>query len=182
MLDDDCTTTYRYHWFNLVSVKDVWGDVMKDYEAMRNYIADYCMSYVSDDPYCDDYCMGCPIDNTSLGGCYGKHLSNDAIEENYNKLVEANKVDVKAIMEEYEPKEPTEDLIHHPNHYTYREMECIDEMVYVFGLDAALTFCKLNAWKYRYRTSEKGGEQDMQKSDRYIGMIKELTEKYGDTN
>ena len=40
--------------------------------------------------------------------------------------------------------------INHPPHYTCREHECIEEMVYVFGAQAVIDFCKCNAWKYRY--------------------------------
>lgn len=70
------------------------------------------------------------------------------------------------------------DMINHPNHYTCRKHECIDEMIAVFGINDAIVFCKLNAWKYRYRAGTKGAyEEDMEKSDRYIEMMIELQKK-----
>ena len=56
------------------------------------------------------------------------------------------------------------DIINHPTHYTCRKHECIDEMIAVFGVADAIVFCKLNAWKYRYRAGAKGTyEEDMAK-------------------
>lgn len=61
-----------------------------------------------------------------------------------------------------------------PNHYKIHAMECWDEMEVVFGKEAVITFCKLNAWKYRYRASAKNGEQDLKKADVYLQKAKEL--------
>lgn len=65
-----------------------------------------------------------------------------------------------------------------PSHYK-REgaMECIDEMELIFGARATADFCKLNAWKYRYRAFEKGHEDDIKKSDWYMKKCKELMDK-----
>jgi len=70
--------------------------------------------------------------------------------------------------------QPTE-TVNHPKHYG-REgaMECIDEMFLVFGKEATMNFCLLNAWKYRYRAGAKGGEEDLKKSDWYLAKFKEL--------
>jgi len=71
--------------------------------------------------------------------------------------------------------------VNHPAHYN-REgaMECIDEMELVFGVEEAAIFCKLNAWKYRYRAGEKDdGTTDLKKSDWYLKKFRELTEKLG---
>lgn len=70
------------------------------------------------------------------------------------------------------------DMVNHPTHYTCRKHECIDEMIAVFGIADTIAFCKLNAWKYRYRAGVKGAyEEDMAKSDRYIEIMMELQEK-----
>lgn len=61
-----------------------------------------------------------------------------------------------------------------PNHYKIHAMECWDEMEVVFGKEAVITFCKLNAWKYRYRASAKNGEEDLKKADVYLQKAKEL--------
>ena len=65
--------------------------------------------------------------------------------------------------------------IDHPSHYN-REgaFECIDEMLMLFGLPETMVFCKLNAWKYRYRAADKNGEEDLKKSDWYLKKYNEL--------
>ena len=69
----------------------------------------------------------------------------------------------------------SEDIINKPKHYN-REgaMECIDEMHLIFGTEAVKHFCLCNAWKYRYRATEKNGDEDLAKSDFYIKKYKEL--------
>ena len=66
--------------------------------------------------------------------------------------------------------------VEHPKHYN-REgaIECIDEMILVFGVEATKNFCLLNAWKYRYRAADKNGAEDLAKSDFYIRKYKELS-------
>lgn len=63
------------------------------------------------------------------------------------------------------------DKVSHPTHYNIHKHECIDEMIAVFGYGAVKTFCKLNVWKYRYRTSAKGGEEDLRKADEYMDIL-----------
>lgn len=65
------------------------------------------------------------------------------------------------------------DMINKPPHYTHG-MECIDEMILIFGAEKVKSFCLCNAWKYRKRALYKNGEQDMAKSDWYINKLKEL--------
>lgn len=67
------------------------------------------------------------------------------------------------------------ETVNHPEHYN-REggMECIDEMVLVFGKEAAMNFCLLNVWKYRFRAADKNGEEDLEKSDWYMAKYAEL--------
>lgn len=82
------------------------------------------------------------------------------------------------------PKESTDtpkvtstanDIINHPAHYN-REgaMESIEEMELIFGKEAVKWFCVCNAWKYRYRSAAKNGEEDIKKSDWYLRKYKEL--------
>lgn len=69
----------------------------------------------------------------------------------------------------------SEDLINNPKHYNRKgAMECIDEMQLIFGTEAVKHFCLCNAWKYRYRATEKNGDEDLAKSDFYIKKYKEL--------
>lgn len=60
-----------------------------------------------------------------------------------------------------------------PNHYKAADHDCLDEMVVLFGREAAITFCKLNVYKYRFRASEKNGAQDIKKAEHYIQILKD---------
>lgn len=116
--------------------------------------------------YCDTTrCDECPLQNVvGLSGCYSwdaDPLRDADIERNYAILFP-----------------DAGDSLDHPEHYN-REgaMECIEEMLLIFGPEETMTFCKLNAWKYRYRAADKGGMDDLQKSDRYLAKYKELKER-----
>ena len=65
--------------------------------------------------------------------------------------------------------------VNHPDHYN-RGMECIDEMIAVFGIEAVKNFCICNVWKYRYRASDKNGQEDLDKADWYMKKYVELSE------
>lgn len=87
--------------------------------------------------------------------------------------------------DQWAPKEP--EAVDHPAHYNRAgSMECIEEMVQVFGYKQTMDFCLLNVWKYRYRAADKGGVEDMKKSDWYMRMYVELDKRmrrgdmYGD--
>lgn len=68
-----------------------------------------------------------------------------------------------------EGKTVTEDMVNHPAHYLKGEMETIDEMVRIFGVDKVVIFCHLNAYKYKSRAPFKGHlEQDLRKADWYL--------------
>ena len=71
-----------------------------------------------------------------------------------------------------------EEKVDHPAHYNREDaMECIDEMILVFGKTATMNFCLCNAWKYRYRSADKNGEIDLKKSDWYMKKYRELKEE-----
>jgi hypothetical protein len=59
------------------------------------------------------------------------------------------------------------DMVNHPYHYE-RGIECIDEMILLFGVMETMSFCKLNSHKYRKRALDKGGREDIDKSDWYM--------------
>ena len=59
------------------------------------------------------------------------------------------------------------DMVNHPSHYEHG-IECIDEVILLYGVVETMMFCKLNAHKYRKRAFEKGGKEDMDKSDWYM--------------
>ena len=73
------------------------------------------------------------------------------------------------------------DAVNHPSHYNNGGMGCIEEMKLIFGIEATMHFCLLNAWKYRHRAIHKNGEEDMKKADWYIAKYQELKQlKEGD--
>lgn len=85
--------------------------------------------------------------------------------------------ELKNHFEEQEAKE----AVNHPIHYNREgSMECIEEMILVFGKNAVRNFCLCNAWKYRYRASAKNGEEDLKKSDWYMAKYKELQDYSSD--
>lgn len=75
--------------------------------------------------------------------------------------------------------EEIKETVNHPSHYN-REgaKECIEEMLMLFGYEEVLSFCKLNAWKYRYRAADKNGIEDLKKSDWYLNKYEELLKQY----
>ena len=79
----------------------------------------------------------------------------------------------------YEPADSAEqeqhDEVNHPSHYCQEGgMECIDEMILVFGIVPTMHFCLLNVWKYRKRAVFKDGLKDLQKADWYMNKYNEL--------
>lgn len=69
----------------------------------------------------------------------------------------------------------SEDVVNHPSHYCQDGgMECIDEMIAIFGKTAVKHFCLLNVWKYRKRAVFKNGVEDMKKADWYMKKYLEL--------
>lgn len=73
------------------------------------------------------------------------------------------------------------DNVNHPSHYCQDgSMECIDEMVEVFGVRAVKSFCLCNVWKYRKRAMFKNGKEDLEKSDWYMKKYVELKDKLKD--
>ncbi len=122
--------------------------------------------------YCSkqDHCDNCIL--SSFGDCNWERLSNSTIEEMYSKLP------IPTPIEDTPEETPvTHDVIKHPNHYC-REgaMECIEEMILLFGKEAVKHFCLCNIWKYRYRSNAKNGDEDIKKSDRYVQIYKELSD------
>ena len=66
-----------------------------------------------------------------------------------------------------EDNDEEHDAVNNPSHYKHG-IECIDEMILLYGVVETMMFCKLNAHKYRKRAFEKGGKEDMDKSDWYM--------------
>lgn len=115
----------------------------------------------------NDGCKGCKYEALTHLESPCKDCSETHLDANYTDY------DYK-----YKPAEPEEDVINHPSHYCQDGgMECIEEMIAVFGVEAVQNFCLLNVWKYRKRALFKNGEEDMKKSDWYMNKWVELEKK-----
>lgn len=140
---------------------------------MRTRIAEYCDMTA---------CNGCEVATDEDAWCNYHNPNNLPIDKLKPIMVELGLASEEAIdpmkaLEALEVLEPPmeSDPIKHPDHYC-REgaMECIDEMVMVFGKEVVKNFCLCNIWKYRYRSNSKNGEEDIKKSDEYIRIYKRL--------
>ena len=81
-------------------------------------------------------------------------------------------------MEKGDLKNMGKETVNHPQHYNRENaIECIDEMILIFGEEVVKNFCLCNAWKYRYRAADKNGAEDLKKSDWYIRKYKELCDE-----
>ena len=69
------------------------------------------------------------------------------------------------------------DPVTHPAHYCTGKYECIEVMTEVFGVEAVKAFCRLNAFKYLFRSDRKNGVEDIKKANWYLTrflMLEEL--------
>jgi hypothetical protein len=58
----------------------------------------------------------------------------------------------------------------HPDHYKHNTKEVWQMMVDIWGVGAFITYCEINAFKYRMRAGRKEGnsvEQDIEKAKWY---------------
>ena len=70
------------------------------------------------------------------------------------------------------------DMVNSPAHYNQSSIECIDEMILVFGKQVTADFCLGNVWKYRNRAPYKGNPiEDAKKADWYMMKYKELKDE-----
>lgn len=79
-----------------------------------------------------------------------------------------------------QPRTPSYEEVNHPQHYNNYDVEVIDMMERVFGKEATITFCKLNAFKYRMRAGTKPGQdstKDLNKEKWYLDKMNELKQK-----
>lgn len=69
--------------------------------------------------------------------------------------------------------------INHPSHYQGEgNIECIDAMLAAFGDAQVASFCKLNAFKYLWRSDHKGKlKEDVEKAIWYLEFYKDLIDK-----
>ena len=69
------------------------------------------------------------------------------------------------------------DNVNHPAHYTIGcGFECIEMMEMVFGKEAVIDYCVVNAFKYIWRHKQKNGTEDIAKAEWYLKYACKLTE------
>lgn len=69
------------------------------------------------------------------------------------------------------------DKVNHPSHYQKDGKECIDVMLELYGIQAVINFCELNAFKYKWRAGLKTGESaevDLKKAQWYADYRENL--------
>lgn len=138
-------------------------------EAMNDVVQEHC----DKQDFNGSDCGNCAVEGIcqTIGGAFGEPGYEKETKQAFEIIMKLNGKEVP------EDKEDKEDLVNHPNHYTQGGMECIDEMLLIFGKEAVEHFCLLNCWKYRKRALHKNGQQDLDKSDWYLKKYREL--KYG---
>ena len=99
---------------------------------------------------------------------------NESKSGNNSLIVHGNEEDLKRVAafvnsmyDNVDNFDIDKDMVNHPSHYEHG-IECIDEMILLYGVVETMMFFKLNAHKYRKRAFEKGGKEDMDKSDWYM--------------
>ena len=60
------------------------------------------------------------------------------------------------------------ECVNHPDHYKTGNYECIEVMKEIFGEEKVKDFCKLNAFKYLWRSDRKNGNEDLKKAKWYL--------------
>ena len=60
------------------------------------------------------------------------------------------------------------ECVNHPDHYKTGKFECIEVMKEIFGEEKVKDFCKLNAFKYLWRSDRKNGNEDLKKAKWYL--------------
>ena len=70
--------------------------------------------------------------------------------------------------------------VDHPDHYNVYDVEVVEMMERIFGIEETMSWCKLNAFKYRMRAGEKPTstvEKDLKKEKWCLNKYKELKSK-----
>lgn len=122
-------------------------------------------------------CCGCP----AYGNCGGPaYVNRDGHEVCTASLLEwlADESDLfqgKEIDVDDEPGE-TSDMIHHPDHYTWKGTECKKVIeIMTRGLSGAEAYYMGNIIKYLYRYPKKGTLlSDLAKAEEYTKFLREL--------
>lgn len=72
------------------------------------------------------------------------------------------------------------EMVNHPKHYNNYSSEVIDMIEKIWGIEKAIDWCEITAFKYRMRVGTKPGnstEQDLKKESWYLDKRGELIRK-----
>ena len=75
--------------------------------------------------------------------------------------------------------------VDHPKHYNNSSVEVLEMMKRIWGQEAVLVFCELNAFKYRMRMGNKPGTtavKDLKKAKYYERICSEITNNKKEPN
>ncbi|MGO5592817.1 DUF3310 domain-containing protein [Acidaminococcus sp. HCP3S3_G9_1] len=75
--------------------------------------------------------------------------------------------------------EKVEDMIHHPNHYTWKGVECIEVIeIMTRGLSGMEAYYMGNIIKYLFRYPKKGSaDMDLMKAEQYTSLLRKYLMK-----
>ena len=122
-------------------------------------------STISNFPVGDDQAKGFIIDQILLS--IKPHL--DELEHKLSLW--------KGIIEPKPPKSQKDYNYINPDHYKRYSMEAIDMLLKLYGIETTISFCEMNALKYRLRMGSKPNEpikRDLDKENWYLTKAKEL--------
>jgi hypothetical protein len=78
----------------------------------------------------------------------------------------------------YVARPEEKDMVNHPSHYNVGDYECLTVMESLYGIEAVINFCMLNAFKYQWRCNRKNNcKEDLQKARWYNKKALELMDK-----
>lgn len=111
-----------------------------------------------------------PEGKVSLKGDYDD--SCDLVREYLGKEVE--ECDLQLQQSKY--VQEAEDMVNSPPHYTQGPVECIDAIQSALSPEEFKGYLRGNILKYMWRTNQKGGKQDLEKSLWYLNKLIEVAE------
>lgn len=113
-----------------------------------------------------------------------KDLAKKILDKNVNQpgeLIMSIPQDYETTMEKINTECNTHyEEVNHPNHYNVYDVEVVEMMERIFGIEETMSWCKLNAFKYRMRAGEKPTstvEKDLKKEKWCLNKYHELKSK-----
>ena len=79
--------------------------------------------------------------------------------------------DVANRLQQSKHVQEAEDMVNSPSHYTQGSVECIDAIQSALSPEEFKGYLRGNILKYMWRTNQKGGKQDLEKSLWYLNKL-----------